>query len=568
MSEISAPPPPPPLPTGAAPPPPPPTAITLPPAQAQVPVPPAILQAALGATFDLQVANLGKQGLIDLDGAAGKLQLQLQALLNLKPGDTVTLQLNGRGPQLQFIITAINGQSPATLIRASATQSAQAGSQGTGGVLLNLPPFAEGNSLTATLLRPASGFAAPTPGTGGQPGALGGTGQSGPSLPGTNPAAGAPTAGQAPFATPQTPGTPAPGAPVLGTPPTTTSSAVPGSLPTGAAPTPQTLPVGTQFTVQLTAVQPPPPGGAAAVTQTQGPTPALATLGQTLTGIVTGTQAGGQPIVETALGPITLNGANPPPEGSRVVMTITGAPLPPAAPEPLLDSQQLTLRQSLFLDRHWPALDDAVEELAQHAPNMAQHLLQTAMPRTDANMTTNILFFLTAMRGGDVRSWLGDGPTRVLNRINPGLVDRLQGDIRQLSRLADEPATGDWRTLMIPMLNGQQLEQIRLFTRPQEEDDTEEGSGRGTRFVVDITLSNLGHIQLDGLIDTAHHRMDMVVRSDNHLPPGMRNDIRHLYEQSGDITGYRGGVGFQAQPANFIEVTPPAPVKGGVGLNV
>jgi hypothetical protein len=62
--------------------------------------------------------------------------------------------------------------------------------------------------------------------------------------------------------------------------------------------------------------------------------------------------------------------------------------------------------------------------------------------------------------------------------------------------------------------------------------------------------------------------MDMVVRSDSHLPSGMRNDIRHLYEQSGDITGYRGGVGFQAQPANFIEVAPPAPVKGGVGLNV
>ena len=567
MSEISAPPPPPPLPTGAAPPPPP-TAITLPPAQAQVPVPPAILQAALGATFDLQVATLGKQGLIDLDGTAGKLQLQLQALLNLKPGDTVTLQLNGRGPQLQFIITAINGQSPAALIRAAATQSAQAGSQAQGGVLLNLPPFAEGNSLTATLLRPASGFAAAVPGAGGQAAPPTGAGQSGPFLPGTNPTGGAPAAGQTPVTTPPTSGTPAPGAATPVPSPTATPGSLSGSVPTGSAPTPQTLPVGTQFTVQLTAVQPPPPGGAAAVTQTQGPSPALATLGQTLTGIVTGTQAGGQPIVETALGPITLNGANPPPEGSRVVMTITGAPLPPAAPEPLLDSQQLTLRQSLFLDRHWPALDDAVEELVQHAPNTAQHLLQTAMPRPDANMTTNILFFLTAMRGGDVRSWLGDGPTRVLNRINPGLVDRLQGDLGQLSRLADEPATGDWRTLMIPMFNGQQLEQIRLFTRPQEEEDAEEGSGRGTRFVVDITLSKLGHIQLDGLIDTAHHRMDMVVRSDSHLPSGMRNDIRHLYEKSGDITGYRGGVGFQAQPANFIEVAPPAPVKGGVGLNV
>lgn len=567
MSEISAPPPPPPVPSGAAPPPPP-TAITLPPAQAQVPVPPAILDATLGATFDLQVASLGKQGLLDLDGVAGKLQLQLQTLLNLKPGDTVTLQLNGRGPQLQFIIAAVNGQSPAALIRAAATQAAQAGSQATGGVLLNLPPFTEGSSLTATLLRPAPGFAAPVPGTAGQPATPAGSGQLGQPPAGAIPTGSPPAAGPMPGTPSQPTAAPPPGAAPPGSPPAPASGAVPPSGSPGPAPVPQTLPLGTQFTVQLTAVQPPPPGGAAAVTQTQGPTPALATLGQTLTGIVTGAQAGGQPIVETALGPISLAGANPPPEGSRMVLTITGAPLPPAAPEPLLDGQQLTLRQSLFLDRHWPALDDAVEQLAQHAPNIAQHLLQTAMPRPDANMTTNILFFLTAMRGGEMRSWLGDGPTRALNRINPNLVERLRGDMGQLARLADEPGTGDWRTLMIPLFNGHQMEQVRLYTRTQEDDDAEEGSGRGTRFVVDITLSKLGHIQLDGLIDTAHHRMDMVVRSDSHLPSGMRNDIRHLYEQSGDITGYRGGVGFQAQPANFIEVAPPAPVKGGVGLNV
>ena len=567
MSEISAPPPPPPV-TPAVTAPPPPTAITLPPAQAQVPVPQAILDAALGARFDLQVANVTPQGIATLEGVVGKLQLQLQALLNLNPGDKVTLQLNGRGPQLQFIIAAINGQSPAAVLRAAA-QSLQAGAQAAAGTAaLNLPPFAAGNSLIATLLRPAPGIPAPTLPTllpaasaPGAPGGQGGAflpGASGTTAsPGQTTGSGGPLSGTAPGSLAG--GGPAPGSAGGVSSPASTAS------PQGTQQ--QTLPAGTQFTVQITALQPAPPGGAAALTQTQGPTPPLAALGQTLTGIVSGTQAGGQPIVETPLGPITLAGANPPPEGARVVLTVTSAPLPPAQPEPLLDNAQLTLRQALFLDRQWPAMHEVADTLAQAAPNTAQHLLHAVLPRPDGNMTANILFFLSAVRGGDLRAWLGDNTVRVLQRINPGLLGRMRDDMGQLSRLADDPTTGDWRIFMIPFLNSGQMEQIRLFTRSQAEDDETE-HGPGTRFVVDVTLSKLGHIQLDGLVDTSHRRMDMVVRSDTHLPPDMRNDIRHLYEMSGDITGFRGGVGFQAQPANFIAVAPPAPAKGGVGLIV
>ena len=569
MSEISAPPPTPPVTQGASAPQPQPlpTAITLPPAQAQAPLPQAILDAALGARFELQVANVTPQGIATLEGVVGKLQMQLQALLNLNPGDRITLQLNGRGPQLQFIITAINGQNPAAALRAAA----QGTLASTGPTALNLPSFTAGNSLVATLLRPAPGIPAPVlpgafPAT--SPGLAGQTGQPGPGLPGAPGTGGASlqgqpaiqgqqllTGGQAPLA-----GGPATSGQATGGAPAASGSAQ------GSAP--QTLPAGTQFTVQVISVQPSPPGGAAAVTQTQGPTPPLAALGQTLTGVVSGTQAGGLPIVETPLGPLTLAGGNPPPEGSRVILNVTSAPLPPATPEPLLDKAQLSLRQALFVDRHWPALNEAVEELARAAPNAAQHLLHTALPRPDGNMTANILFFLSAVRGGDLRSWLGDSPTRVLQRINPSLLNRIREDMGQLSRLADEPTASDWRTFMIPFLNGSQLEQIRLFTRPQPEDEDNEVTGPGTRFIVDVTLSKLGHIQLDGLVDQAHRRLDMVVRSDSHLPPDMRNDIRHLYEQSGEITGYRGGVGFQAQPANFIEVEPPAPAKGGLGLIV
>ncbi len=529
-------------------------AVTLPATQSAPPLPQTIQDAAIGAKFDLQLINLTQQGVATLDGAAGKLQVQLQALLNLNPGDKITLQLTAKGPQLQFTIAAINGQPPSTALRPA-----------TPGPLATAPlaqalPFEPGNNLTATLLRPAPGLFNPLQSGTGQPGVLS---PGGPAIGAGTPAA-TPNAGASP-------------APLLGGSPSSIGPSTPAGVPqptgsiapsTPGVPTPTALPTGTQFTVQVVSVQPPPPGGAAAVTQTPGATPTVIAQGQSLIGVVNSAQTGGQTIVDTPLGPIAIATKTPPPAGTRVVLNIVSPPQLPEAPAPLVNGPELTLRQALFVDREWPAMKEAITTLEQSAPNMAQHMLQTALPRADGNLTTNVLFFLAAVRGGDLRSWLGDGPTRALSRANPGVVQKIREDLGQLSRLADDPTTGDWRVMMLPFMNGPQLEQIRILTRRQSEEEAEEGGAPGTRFVVDITLTKFGHIQLDGMVDPAQRRMDMVVRSENRLSPDVQNDIRHLYERSGDITGYRGGVGFQAQPANFIEVAPPAPTKGGLGLFV
>src|SRR5690606_23864409 len=147
-----------------------------------------------------------------------------------------------------------------------------------------------------------------------------------------------------------------------------------------AAARPAVLGAGTQFTVRIVEAQPPPPGGGASVIQAHGPGTSPLALGQTLPGVVSTATAGGHPIVETPLGPIALaTAAPPPPAGTRVVLEVTSAPLPPAPPAPLMDSQQLFLRQALFADRQWPALNEAVEALEHAAPNAAVQMLHTAL---------------------------------------------------------------------------------------------------------------------------------------------------------------------------------------------
>jgi len=60
----------------------------------------------------------------------------------------------------------------------------------------------------------------------------------------------------------------------------------------------------------------------------------------------------------------------------------------------------------------------------------------------------------------------------------------------------------DWRTILIPFHNGNQIEQIRLYRRSagEQQDDGEEKGRKGTRFVVELDLARIGRFQLDGLV--------------------------------------------------------------------
>ncbi|MGA0393757.1 MAG: DNA polymerase III, partial [Rhodospirillales bacterium] len=161
------------------------------------------------------------------------------------------------------------------------------------------------------------------------------------------------------------------------------------------------------------------------------------------------------------------------------------------------------------------------------------------------------------LRGGDIRGWLGEEPMRALEDARPELARQLRAEFGQLARLADEPGTGDWRHMLIPLNTGDAIEQIHMFMR-QRKQEQEGGGNTETRFVIDVGLSRLGRIQLDGLIGEQNKRLDLIIRSQNPLPNQMQNDIRTIYVNTGGITGLTGGLSFQAAPPNFVEIDAPA----------
>ena len=128
--------------------------------------------------------------------------------------------------------------------------------------------------------------------------------------------------------------------------------------------------------------------------------------------------------------------------------------------------------------------------------------------------------------------------------------------------MADSPS-GDWRLFFIPLLGGDQVQQLRLFLRHGQQGSGGGGGGEEddepTRFVVELELSRLGDLQLDGLV--RDKRFDLILRTRAPLPEFMRRDIAQIFQDANGATGYAGNIGFQSSTAwRFMPIEVPADV--------
>jgi hypothetical protein len=293
------------------------------------------------------------------------------------------------------------------------------------------------------------------------------------------------------------------------------------------------------------------PGGTPAST-VQGAVPGpSATPGATpgaiqFTGSVTAVSHAGQPVLQTPLGTLTLEIRTPLQAGSRIVFELPTGALAPSGPGAAGPGPAAlgTLAHS------WPALDETLRVLQEVAPpGVAAATLQDAIPQPGSRLASGLLFFLSALSGGNVTRWLGNQASQALKSAGrESLLSRLAQDFGQLGRLADSQG-GDWRLFFIPLFDGDQLQQMRLFLRHGGHDQDGDGDGAQndedqTRFVVEVEMSRLGDLQLDGLV--REKRLDLILRSRAPLPEFMRRDITQIFHETNEITGNRGHIGFQS----------------------
>ncbi len=461
-------------------------------------------------------------------------------------------------------------------------------------------PATAATAITATVIGPAGGSAPALPSTPALPpapsaptGATATNAGAGaaPALPATAAAAGpgpdAPTAnaaqtavyqrqmsivpgaspGPAPTVQPPTPSTPA-GAPQSPGAPASQDGAAAAS----AARSPAPLPSGTQVQIRLLSAE---PGAAPPATPTpsagapSGPTPATpiaraafaslppapnvaaspsaaqaTTVQQTIAATIVARTPAGQTILDTPVGrilaalPRTAENTVP---GSRIYLELLNAERGTGAPRPGIAASGPSA-----IAREWPGLREAMKLVQDSTAPEVRAVLDRALPQPGPQLARQMLAFIEAATQGGTRAWLGETVMRLIERLGGGeLIGRLDHDLRDM--LATRAGDGDWRMTIVPMLDGRELRQIRFFERRRKRDDKDKRREDSARFVVECDHSELGALQLDGLMH--EQRLDLILRSHDPLPQEMERDILTLFGTTCMGLGLNGQLFFQAVPA-------------------
>lgn len=257
-------------------------------------------------------------------------------------------------------------------------------------------------------------------------------------------------------------------------------------------------------------------------------------------GTLVGNTAQGQPVVTTPQGTLVLRARTDLPPGTNLTLALEipqnrelSAMLPPLDPAQGSD---------------WPALREVMSSLLAADPAMARTIAAAILPQPTKRLTTNLTFFLAALRGGDAAGWLGNDATELLNaRGGARLLAQLRDDFQAAARQAAEPTPDGWRAMPIPFGTPDQVMRAQLHVRSATDQEQAEarndGRGAPKRFLMDLNFSRIGPMQLDGMVWTG--RFDLMIRTQSLLPAELRQSIGTIFRDSLETVGYAGTIGFQ-----------------------
>lgn len=211
----------------------------------------------------------------------------------------------------------------------------------------------------------------------------------------------------------------------------------------------------------------------------------------------------------------------------------------------------------------WPLVDEMIEAVAAADPAAAK-ALAPRISAPGARLSSGLLFFLSALRMQSPRAWIGEQTTRALEAKGKGnLLARLKEEFTRLGRFSADTPGADWRPFLIPLQTEQGTQAIALLTRPHHEegdnaspDDDggdDEDLTENQRFLLEVKLSALGPVQLDGLMRP--ERLDMVVRAGDLLTATMRDDLRNIFESATGAAGLKGALSFEPLSRSPVDVS-------------
>ncbi|OFX10608.1 MAG: hypothetical protein A2516_07640 [Alphaproteobacteria bacterium RIFOXYD12_FULL_60_8] len=216
----------------------------------------------------------------------------------------------------------------------------------------------------------------------------------------------------------------------------------------------------------------------------------------------------------------------------------------------------------------WPTIEQAVQTLSQSDPKLAQQL-QQALPQASPRLAAAMMAFTHALRSGDPRSWPGEPVVKGLEKANSKLAKQLGDDLSEMANRSADASKGEWRAFTLPFSNGQEIEKIQLYVHkdPQEEENSEARPKEdGARFLIDLDLSRLGPLQMDGYVVSKSRRFDLILRTEQPMEREVRMNVLAMFNNAIDALGLTGTASFLVTQ-QFVRPQLSRPETAGVGLS-
>lgn len=278
-----------------------------------------------------------------------------------------------------------------------------------------------------------------------------------------------------------------------------------------------------------------------------------------------GVEATGEPLVQTPLGLVRLNiPASALPQGANLAMIASfAAPqdaalaeAEPAFTTPLLPRAAATgswgSLQTLMAALGAGAMIPGIPAPAAQAPRAQDAKREN--DKEEEPLGKGLMFFFSALKGGDFRQFIGDTNYRQLIARGHGeTLARAEEEFTQLSQHLRDSAAQAWQSFFFPVMDESQVRMNRFhFKRGGKRGEGKDGHAPDpTRFVVEVDLSALGEMQLDGFVrfegaaESSNTRFDLIIRSHKPLDEDAQRDLIGIYHSTGELTGYTGTLQFQ-----------------------
>ncbi len=302
--------------------------------------------------------------------------------------------------------------------------------------------------------------------------------------------------------------------------------------------------------------------------------------GQLVTGTVIGNEPTGEALVQTSLGLIRLQPGSTLPAGSSISFELVNATIAQTHINALAAGDEPANINELA--RGWSSLAQIFALLSGRDNASSIDFVQPNMPWlmmddgqspqsliSPQNMPSGLLMFLAALKGEDFKSWIGRHNSQWLEENGHGaLIKKAGSEFASLARQFNEStATQPWQTMIFPVAVEGEVQQVRFYVKRDKKQNSnrQEGESEDTRFVVEVDLSQLGEIQMDGFVRKGGQQQvhfDLMVRSKLPLPSDVQQDIFAIYQATGELTGYQGNLQFQSvkefpvNPAEELAIHP------------